>query len=220
MLLRALVEVWPGEVAAFVHELPGVIVSAPSLDELLEALPNSVEAHLGWLAAHGFDTDSFAGAEIEVAEQLDAVEGKRGPLFEADREIATPDQIDAALQIAALARRDLVDLYRSISEFRRELVRSEGQWSVAYHLQHVAEAEVFYASRLGQEEPEPLPSDPVEALRASAAYATNVLTTLPESARAQVFERRGEQWTATKVLRRMTSHLREHYPWVRELAHG
>jgi hypothetical protein len=36
--------------------------------------------------------------------------------------------------------------------------------------------------------------------------------------RVRVFTHEDEEWTAAKVLRRMTAHLREHYPWMVEIA--
>jgi hypothetical protein len=220
MLLRALVELWPDETGVFIDELPGYYLGAPSRAAALEDLPDSVETHLYWLGTHGFDLSSFINLEIEIVEELSAPDGRRGPLFELDREFASAGRVEQALRVAALTRRDLIDLYRSVSGVRRDGVRDAGGWSIADHLTHVAKAEVFYATALSADTDQALPADPVRAMQASAARADSILRALSNENRSRVFERSGEEWTAAKVLRRMTSHLREHYPWVRHLAHG
>jgi hypothetical protein len=45
-----------------------------------------------------------------------------------------------------------------------------------------------------------------------------ILRGLTPEVRERVYTHEGEDWTAAKVLRRMTSHLREHYPWMVEIA--
>jgi uncharacterized damage-inducible protein DinB len=217
MIVRALVKQWPGGVLIYVHELPGVVVAGDFADDAIDRLADGVEAHLNWLAAHGFDMQPYLELEIEVAEQREASQS-RGLFFEADCEPASSDQIEQALQIAALARRDLVDLYRSVSNVRRDRPLSGDDWSIADHLRHIAEAEVWYASNLTSQQLGDLPHDPLEAMRASARYADGALRSLNGADRERVFQRSGQVWTAHKVMRRMVGHLREHYPWVRELA--
>ncbi len=218
MIVRALIEQWPDNVAIYIHELPGVIVAGDTVDAALERLPDGIEAHLSWLASHGFDVGPYAEVGIELAEQLEATHLAEGPLFEADREPSSPEQIDRTLQVAALARRDLVDVYRALSSVRRDAPLSAGDWSVAGHLRHIAEAEAWYADSLVLEPFGALPHDPLEAMRASAGYTDGTLRALSPADRARVFERGNQLWTANKVMRRMVGHLREHYPWVQELA--
>lgn len=220
MILRALVEIWPNENMIYIHELPGAVVGRETLAAALRDLPDAVEGHLNWIATHGFDVRPFAGADVDVAEELEAVEGRRGPLFDADREPPSTEHIEWTLSVASIARRDLIDLYRSVSALRRERAPATEEWSIADHLRHIAESEMFYASNLGKDTPVPLPADPVAALQASAGYAEKTLRSLDETDRVRVHEHGGEAWTSTKVLRRMSGHLREHYPWVRELAHN
>ena len=216
MTLRALIEVWPLEAGIYIHELPGVYASGPTTDAALEVLPDVVERHLAWLASHGFDIGD-APVEIAIAEEMPAVEGRYGPLFDADREPLTTDAGEQALQIAGLARRDLVDLYRAVSDVRRSW-RPEGGWSIADHLVHVAEMERFYLGSLPWCVDSRLPDDPVRALQASALLAESALREAPEASRSAVFTHAGERWTVAKVARRMAAHLREHLPWVQELA--
>lgn len=218
MIVRALVEQWPDDVAIYVHELPGVIVAGDIPDEAINLLPQAVEAHLNWLAPHGFDVRPYAEMDIEVAEQLTASQSGEGPLFEADREPATAERVEQILRVAALARRDVLDLYRSVSKVRRDGPAPGGDWSIADHLRHIAESEAWYADSLMPKPFGELPRDPLEAMRASASYADGILRSLSDADRDRVFHRSGQVWTAHKVMRRMAGHLREHYPWVQELA--
>ena len=219
MALRALIEVWSGEAGIYIHELPGVYAAGSTTDDALLLLPDVVEQHLAWLASHGFDVGT-APVEIAIAEVLPAVDGRRGPLFDADREPATSRSIEQALQVARLARRDLIDVYRAVSEVRRSQASAPGTWSMAEHLLHVAEMERFYLNCLPWGPDALLPADPVRALQSSAQLADSTLHAVRDEQRDAVYPSNGEQWTLAKVLRRMTGHLREHLPWLREIARG
>jgi hypothetical protein len=45
-----------------------------------------------------------------------------------------------------------------------------------------------------------------------------LLRGLSPAERERIFLHEGEEWTAAKVLRRMTEHLREHCPWMVAIA--
>jgi len=222
MQLRALVEVWPSETLVYIQELPGALASGATTEEALAALADAVEAHLGWLAGNGFAFDAAEAIGIEVVEQMIAGDGV-GPLFALDRETLYDARLNLALRIGALARRDLIDVYRSMSAVRRERVVDGGGWSVAAHLRHVAELDLAYTAPLARVGVEPvvLPGDPVAALQVSGRIAAERLEAVPPEARGTVFQTdSGEQWTASKAVRRMTAHLREHLHWVLALARG
>lgn len=221
--LHALVEVWPSETMVYIVELPGCLAAGSSAGAALERLPDEVEAHLGWLAVNGFPQQSEE-VSIEIAEQLAAHDG-RGPLFDSDRAAVSPAQLDFALRVGALARRDLIDVYRATSGLRRTRRPEPNAWSLAEHLLHVARLDLHYLATLTGEKAEALaatlPYEPVAALQAGGALAAQRLLALSEAQRGAVTTApNGEGWTAGKVVRRMTAHLREHYPWVLELARG
>jgi predicted RNase H-like HicB family nuclease len=219
-VLHVLVEEWPAEWGGFVHELPGVYAGAATFELLLDMLPAAVESHLGWLASHGFSTGSGGPVEMEIAESLPAIDGRYGPVFHLDRETVTSGRLEEAIAIAALARRDLIDLYRSASDVRRSFTSSNDSWTMKQHLRHVASTEVFYVDQLAGDSGIVLPDDPVHALQASGRHAEAVLTGLDASDLSMLATSRDEEWTPGKVLRRMTGHLREHYPWLQKHAYG
>lgn len=219
-MLHVLVEEWSAEWGGFVYELPGLYAGAATLDLLLDKLPSAVESHIAWLASHGFSTGNDGPIEMEVAETLPAIGGRYGPLFQLDREVVASERMEVAIAVAALARRDLIDLYRSVSDVRRSVTSSNDAWTMKQHLKHIASTEVFYVDRLDGKSGIVLPDDPVKALQTSGRHAESVLSGWDATGRSNLVERDGEEWTAGKVLRRMTSHLREHFPWVQALAHG
>jgi len=220
VLLRVLVEEWSEEFGGFVHEMPGLYAGAATYELLLEKLPSTVESHLAWLASHGFNVGDEGPIEMEIAESLAAIDGRFGPLFQMDREAVTSERIEETIAIAALARRDLIDLFRSVSAVRRSATSSDDSWTMTQHLQHIASTEVFYIDRLAGDSAIVLPADPVRALQSSGRHVEAVLRGLDSGGRSMLVERNGEEWTAGKVLRRMTGHLREHFPWMQALAHG
>jgi hypothetical protein len=220
VLLRVLVEEWSAECGGYVHELPGLYSGAASLDLLLDKLPAAVESHFAWLASHGFSTANDSPIELEITESLPAIDGRYGPLFQLDLEAVTSERLEVAIAVAALARRDLVDLYRSVSDVRRSVTSSNDAWTMRQHLQHTASTEVFYVDRLDGESGIVLPDDPVKALQTSGRHADALLRGWDAASRSILVDRGGEEWTAGKVLRRMTGHLREHLPWVQALAYG
>lgn len=218
MLLRALVEVWPNETGIYINRLPGLHVAGDSEDSALGTLPDAVEHHLAWLASHGGLDMAGETVEIEIAEQLPALNGRYGPLFVADRVPVSDEDIERTLRVSALGRRDLIDLYRSVSPMRRNATPADGGWSIAVQLRHVAELELFYLSSISNKALPVLPDDPVQALQTSAAYAGRILAQVAQDRSVDVVERDGEAWTVAKVLRRMSAHIREHEPSVRRIA--
>lgn len=224
MRYYALVEDWPRESMIFFRELPGCFSSASTFEEALNNAPTAITAYLNWLKKNDITIVEDDGSDISVVvkERLAAIDGKKGPRFEAD--LLPPDdtEIEAALNVAAVARTELLELYESVPEQDRERPLHPGDWSLTQHLTHIVEAEVWYASRLMDAPPahpgSNLQSDISMALFDNAMDVEFLMRDLPQEQRGHVFLHNGEEWTAAKVLRRMVEHLREHYPWMREIA--
>jgi predicted RNase H-like HicB family nuclease len=224
MQYYALVEDWPGESMVFFRELPGCFSSAPTYEDALKNAPAAISTYLSWLKKNDITTveDDGKGIAVIVKERLAAINGQRGPRFEAD--LPPPDdvEIDTALIVAASARTDLLELYEGIPTRDRNRALHPDEWSLSQHLAHIVETEAWYASRLMDKPPANpgpnLQSDVSMALFDNAMDVELILRGLTPEQRERVFLHDGEEWTAAKVLRRMVEHLREHYPWMREIA--
>ena len=226
MQYYALVEDWPGESMIFFRELPGCFSSAPTCEEALKKAPAAISTYLSWLKKNDITIVEDDGRDIAVTvkERLAAIDGQKGPRFEAD--LLPPDdvEIEAALNVAAVARTELLELYEDVPVRDRERVLYTGEWSLTQHLAHIVESEAWYVSRLMDAPPEnpgpDLQSDISMALFDNAMDVELLINGLTPEQRGYVFLHDGEEWTAAKVLRRMVEHLREHYPWMKEIAKG
>jgi predicted RNase H-like HicB family nuclease/uncharacterized damage-inducible protein DinB len=226
MRFYALVEDWPEESMAYFRELPGCFSSALTYEEALKIAPVAISDFLKWLKKNDLTLLEGYDGEIEVVvkERLPAVNGQKGPRFEAD--LAPPDdgEIDNALNVAAAARAAILELYNNVHPEQRSRSISPDIWSLTQHLHHILETEVWYVSRLMEPSAatfgNALPPDLSMALFENAMDHELILRGLSQAQRERVFVHDGEEWTAAKVLRRMTEHLREHYPWMVKIAYA
>lgn len=224
MQFNALIEEWPEESMAFFRELPGCYCSAPTYEALLKTIPASIADYLKWVKANDITVlDDFDGqVEVVIKEHIVAENGTIGPRFEAD--LAPPDdiEIDKALNVAAAARAALLELYEQVPPAQQMRRLSPASWSLTEHMQHLLETEAWYLSRLSEHPIEPASDTPPADLAMKffdhAMDYELALRALTAEQRQHIYTHNGEQWTAAKVLRRMTEHLREHYPWMEEIA--
>lgn len=221
MHYQALIEEWPHEYMAFFRALPGCFSSAPTYEEAMAAAPSTIASYLRWLKTNGLCDEIDPQVEVIVKERLAAKDGNIGPRFEADLAPVSDEEIDRALNIAAAARTDLLELYERIPPQAREQVLDAGGWSVNNHMAHIIEAELWYVSQLA-EQPHikpfsDLPTDLPTALFDVAMDTELAIRGLTEEQRSRVYTHEGEEWTAVKVLRRLVGHLREHYPSIQQL---
>ncbi len=223
MQFNALIEEWPSESMAFFRELPGCYCAAPTYGALLAILPGTVASYLKWVKANDITVlDEFDGqVNIVIKEHILAENDNTGPRFEAD--LAPPDdsEIDTALNVAAAARAALLELYEQVSPAQQMHRLSPESWSLHEHMQHLLEAEAWYISRLQEHPSEPesdtSPADLAMTFFDNAMDYELTLRDLTPEQRKHVYIHNGEEWTAAKVLRCMTAHLREHYPWMAEI---
>jgi predicted RNase H-like HicB family nuclease len=223
MQFNALIEEWPGESMAYFRELPGCYCSATTYEALFKNIPASIADYLKWARANDITVlDEFDGqVEVVIKEHLVAEQGEIGPLFEAD--LPPPDdiEIDKALNVAAAARAALLELYEQVSPAQQMHRLSPASWSLTEHMQHLLESETWYVSRLSEQPVEPAgdsaPADLAMQFFDNAMDYELALRALTPEQRQRIYTHDGEQWTAAKVLRRMTGHLREHYPWMEEI---
>ena len=224
MQFYALIEEWPGESTVYFRELPGCLSSAPTTEAALQAAPAAIEEYLRWLKKNEIVLfeEEVRPVSVMLGERLSCINDS-GPLFIADR--AAPDdlEIDNALNVAATARALIIELVAEVPAHLHEQIPASGGWSLTEHLEHLMESETWYVSRLLEHPAEEKPGPALDADAISMKLFENamdyelVLRDLTTDQRIQIFKHDGEEWAAAKVLRRMTGHLLEHYPWMQEI---
>lgn len=223
MQFNALIEEWPGESMAYFRELPGCYCSSPTYQALLTTIPGAIADYLKWVKASDITVlDEFDGQiEFVVAERIKVENDNTGPRFEADLAPPGDGEIDTALNVAAAARASLLELYEQVSPAQQMHRLSPESWSLTEHMRHLLESEGWYVSRLSEHPVEPAsdtsPADISMTFFDNAMDYELALRALTPEQRQHIYTHDGEQWTAAKVLRRMTEHLREHYPWMAEI---
>lgn len=222
MQFYALIEEWPGECMTLFRELPGCYCSAPTYQEMITALPGSVADYFKWLKANGITIlEEFDGViDIVEKEHLVMRDDDKGPRFEADLPPPSDVEIDNALNVAAAARAAILELYEPLRPEQQNRRLAPDSWSLTEHLRHLYQSEGYYVSRLeGQSDYDmPEPADLALAFFDKAMDYELYLRALTPEQRQHIYIYDGAEWTAAKSLRRMTTHLREHYPWMQKIA--
>lgn len=220
----ALIEEWsdPDESIVFFRELPGCFVTAPTTREAIQQAPGAIADYVRWLKQNDifFLEENISSINIVVKEILRAQ--PVGPLFESDLLAPTDQEIDNALRVAATARTMLIQLYNEVVPARRNCAVRPGEWSLTEHLEHIFNAEAHYVGCLSEQLPAALPPVsetelPLKLIENGMTYET-LLRGLTPLQRTRIYIHGEAEWTAAKTLRRMTKHLREHYPWMQEVA--
>ncbi|GCE21034.1 type II toxin-antitoxin system HicB family antitoxin [Dictyobacter kobayashii] len=222
MEFHALVEEWPNECIVTFRELPGCFAKAATAEQAIQQAPETIAAYLQWLKQNDifFFEDEITSIEVVLGEQLRT--DRVGPRFEADLPAPTDQEIDNALNVAATARAQLIDLYDAAPADLRGREPRPGVGSLTQHLQNVLLGEVRYIACLSDQPQSAIPAiaeeDLLRTFVENAMDYETLLRDLTPEQRTHVYTHGGEEWTAAKVLRRLTRYLREYYPWMQGLA--
>lgn len=214
MKFYALIEEWSDESLVFFRELPGCFSFASTTEEALQKAPEAIRAYIQWLKQHTifFLEEEVTSIEVVVRERLS--ECRVGPCFEAERTAPTDQEIAHALAVATTARAQIAELYDRALPAQRSRASKAGEWSLTDHLQHVVSSEAYYVGCLHDQQPEALPSLSEDELSMrlleNARNYETFLHGLSLEQRTRVYIHGEAEWTAAKVLRRMTEHLRDH----------
>lgn len=116
----------------------------------------------------------------------------------------------------------LAGLYNKVVPAQRSSVVKPGEWSLTDHLEHILRADAHYVGCLSDQLPgalSPMPeADLAFKLLENGRNYETLLRGLTPSLRTRIYTHEDAEWTLAKTLRRMTKHLREHYPWMQEVA--
>jgi predicted RNase H-like HicB family nuclease len=224
MQFFALIEEWPDGSLIYFRELPGCFSSGPTYEEAVKAAPGAIAGYLNWTKANGIVVLEDFDGSIDVVEKEHSIvqEGEQGPRFVADLPPPNDAEIDLALNVAAAARAAILELYEQVSPEKQNRRLTQESWSLTEHLAHLIESEAWYVSRLQERPAEDFPiSGDLEMVFFDRAMDYELFfRDLSPELRQRVFTHLGEEWTAAKALRRMTGHLREHYPWMAAIANA
>lgn len=221
MDLYALVEEWPHESLVSFRELPGCLSTASTAEEAIRKAPEAITEYLRWLKLNQifFLEEEINPINVVVKEHMRA--DRVGPRFEAELVAPTDQEMSNALTVAATARALLAKLYNEVLPAQRSCTFKPGEWSLTNHLEHILKAEAHYVGCLSDQPPDTmLPVTetelPIKLIENGKHYET-FLRGLTAEQRARVYIHGEAEWTAAKVLRRMTEHLRDHYPWMQAI---
>lgn len=218
----ALIEEWPRESLVSFRELPGYLSAAPTTEEAIQQAPEAIAEYLRWLKQNKifFLEGEINPINVVVKERLRAEQV--GPCFATELVAPTDQEMANALTVAATARKLLVDLYNEVPPAQRSQRSKPDEWSLTEHLQHILKADAHYVGCLSDQPPaamSPVTETelPIKLIENGMKYET-FLYGLTAEQRAQVYVHGETKWTVAKTLRRMTEHLRDHYPWMQAIA--
>ncbi|HWR82597.1 MAG TPA: DinB family protein [Candidatus Deferrimicrobium sp.] len=208
-------DIEPNHWVAWVFDLPGCFSAARSHDEALANVSRRIVEYSDWLASHGLGSvERTERMETEVTESFRSFPSEGdyfvNAFFEDDRRPLATDEIEYALRLLEFSRRDLLAVVQPLSDERLDRpVAGEVQGCIRGILHHIATAEWWYWDRLNLAFPrEEMPDDTMAALEKGRLLTK---TRLPEVAGdTRITFRRGEQWSARKVVRRALWHERAH----------
>src|SRR5260370_35423729 len=208
----------------YFRQLPGCSSSEPTYEEALKAAPAASTSYLNWLKKNELEIVEGNDGKIEVVvkERLAALNDQIGPRFETDLAPPGDVEIDNALDVAAAARAEVLELYESVPQQYRNISKSPGAWSLTQYLQHIVESEAGYISCLAEQpvatSGSALPSNLSMALFDNPMDHELLLRGLSPSESGGIFLHAAATGTHAKELARRISHRRDHYPWMEPIA--
>jgi hypothetical protein len=204
-------DIEPDHWLAHVFDLDGCFSKAATSEGAIAGVPAAIREYFAWLKRHepNFSTADEA-VDVVVAEDIRSVALPDGyfsnAFFEDDRRVLNGSDIDTIRRLLVYTRQDLTDVIDSISpeQLDRHIER-EVTGSIKGVINHIATAEWWYCDRLDMALPRTdLPEGIADRLRMSREHSLSMLPALVGMTR--VTEKRGEKWSARKVLRRTLWH--------------
>lgn len=220
-----------GRTAAWMLDLVGCFIWGQDEDVALSRVPSAVGAYASWLAERGEtvpvpETDAIDVIE-RVPSQRVADDYERNAIFAAEQRPATQGELETALRRLDFAREDLLTLVVRLDAWEAEhgLLPADGESRPSAEvkaertsdevLRHIGGAEIWLSGRLApgrRYEGPPRHGDVPPFLAASHAWAVETVRMLFERDPAIAgADRRGEEWTLPKVLRRLVYHALDHW---------
>jgi uncharacterized damage-inducible protein DinB len=166
----------------------------------------------------------------EVNDQDPWIAGGTNALFTPELEVTTQKEIDQCIQRMGWNREDLLSLVKQLPKSVIKKCPPKEPRSIANALSHIADAELWYISRLHRDmrkESRLLPRDPFKRLAKAREITCQALLSLTPQELKNVYiptmwcsprqRLLKEKWTAKKVLRRLLEHERQHTQYIKRL---
>lgn len=185
-----------GGYLAHVPELPGCVARGKTKEEAIA----------GIRAAFRRCQESAEPFELEIVETEEVT-------FPPDRAPLNEEDLKTLAEHASASRMRLLDTLAALPPDALTWRESDDTWAIRNILAHLAQGDLWYASRL---QPGGLP-ELAWRLGATRTLLLETLTNLPSDQRGAVTCHDGEEWTPRKVIRRMLEHEQEHMDQIREI---
>jgi predicted RNase H-like HicB family nuclease len=207
-----------GRWLAIIPDLPGCFGSGPTDQAALAALTAAIPPYYAWLRTHDDYTPQVRGpwavVPRETFQTFIAGDYEVNAFFAPDAQPVDDDELDWGLALLAWAYEDLMRLVRAAPPSALDAVSASGGRTPRQILDHVAQMQLWYVSRLDAS-PVPtaigqLPGAPIERLERVYAACADRLRATTDQQRVQVLQHQGERWSLRKVLRRGVWHVRDH----------
>lgn len=196
-----------GGYLAHVPDLIGCVARGKTKEQAIEKTRDAIAAYHALLRNRGISVPAAnEPVEMDVAE-TDAL------TLEPDYPPISDQELDDLWHLQSASRESLLETLSEMPSSSLNWRENQKSWSVRNVLEHMARADLWYASRLEE-------SALAELLWRLAATRELVMTqlhNLPSDARGRVTKHDGEDWTPRKVARRMLEHEQEHLQQIREI---
>lgn len=227
-----------------VAELLGCFTRSHNRDDALQQIYTAIQRHLYWLAAkshHPYSSQSKI--TFTIAEEIHDISqlGESGgsvAFFKTDHVHVTQQTLNHCLTLMSWTRQDLQSLISPLPAVALKQRIIPQKRSIDSDLQHIANAEEWYISRLGPDadtiyrQATGIPEVQLDALPTLSRLTTvrqaavQTLKSLFPTVKHGIFTRTeytshpDEPWTLHKVLRRFIEHEKEHIGTIqRSIAH-
>ncbi len=196
-----------GGYLAHVPELIGCVARGKTKEQAIEKIRDAISAYLALLRNRGIRVPSTSEPiELDVTET-------EALTLDPDYRPMSDQELDDLWHLQNASRELLLETLSEMPSGSLNWRQDPQSWSVRNVLEHMARADVWYASRLEENAMAEL----LWRMAASRELVMTQLHNLPSDARGRVTRHSDEDWTPRKVARRMLEHEQEHLQQVREI---
>jgi len=221
-----------GRTLAWALDYPGCFAYGSDEAEAMIRLPSALLSYEVWIKDHTEDPwVDFEDLDLRVVDRFDTFrigEDYRptppgqgyeiNAWFVDDWRPLTSEEIEQALKVFRWQREELLAGLTTLDPVILEMERPGQRWNIWGIVKHIANAELWYLSRLGLTDLhyQQLETDPLNRLAQTETLIEKIFPTFADVVNVTGIE--GEFWSYRKILRRTLWHQRDHIEHIKELA--